>query len=116
MNEAGTPTLEEQVRATIWNTTERFRIEPIDREELVDWAKDQMMDIIKQRDQVMIEKHKDIRKSLKWALDNLVEHHYGCLYCGGDDEYVGQYGEVSKAHKKVCKYYKAIRQLGGSGE
>lgn len=45
--------------------------------------------------------------ALNEALRHTEEHMTGCLYCGEDEEYVKEHGEVSLEHQRVCWYYKA---------
>lgn len=52
-----------------------------------------------------------VTETLDWSLDNTIEHDYGCLFCGGDKEYVSENGESSLEHRKVCQYYLGIDAL-----
>ena len=51
------------------------------------------------------------REALVQALNRAAKHRYGCLYCGGDEDYVEEHEGVSEEHKDSCWYYKARKVL-----
>jgi len=52
-----------------------------------------------------------LEAALKTALDNVLEHVEGCLYCGEDEDYVKEHGETSMEHRAECWYYMARAAL-----
>lgn len=66
---------------------------------------DEWYDTLKERDTLRVQAEQ-MAEALKEALDHVTEMPEGCLFCGGDEEYVEENGESSEEHKKECWYYK----------
>ncbi len=62
----------------------------------------------------LISQVRALREALGNALVAAREHIEGCLYCGGDVEYVNEHGESSPEHRKECWCYKARALLAGA--